>query len=95
MRRDMIGSYLLVFGGLTSGLYVGIFVVDVQPAVLGWLFGAGIGISGGAFIAAITSNEPLAGGSTTRREPLFDEDGEYLDEADGDWDDPGDDAVRG
>ena len=48
--------------------------------MLGWLFGAGAGISGGAFIAAIASNEPLAGSSATRREPLFDEDD--------DWDDP-------
>ena len=78
----MLGSYLLVFGGLALGLFVGIFVVDVQPAVLGWLFGAGIGISGGAFIAAITLNEPLAGTRTARREPLFGDDGEYLDDDD-------------
>ena len=74
MRREMLGSYVLVFGGLALGLFVGIFVIDVQPAVLGWLFGAGIGVSGGAFIAAIASNEPLVGGHNTRREPLFDGD---------------------
>lgn len=61
LRRELIGPYLLVGGGLLAGLFVGVFVVDAEPAIIGWLFGAGAGITLGAFLAAITSNEPLVG----------------------------------
>ena len=63
-RRELIGPYLLVGGGLLGGILVGVFVVEMRPAVLGWLFGAGAGLMLGAFIAAIASNEPLVGRST-------------------------------
>ncbi len=64
MHRELIGSYLLVGGGLTGGLAVGIFVVDVEPAILGWLFGAAAGLMLGAFIAAIAAGESLVGRGT-------------------------------
>ena len=57
----MIGPDLLVGGGLLVGLFIGVFVVDAEPPIIGWLFGAGTGVTGGAFVAAITSNEPLVG----------------------------------
>ena len=59
--RTLLIPYLLVGGGLLAGLFVGVFVIETQPAILGWIFGAGAGISFGAFIAAISSGEPLAG----------------------------------
>ncbi len=73
MHRELIGSYLLVGGGLVGGLVVGIFVVDVEPAFLGWLFGAAAGLMLGAFIAAIAAGEPLVGRGTLpdAREPLY------------------------
>ena len=60
-HRELIGSYLLVGGGFLGGLLIGIFVVDAEPAIIGWLFSAGAGITLGAFIAALSSNEPLIG----------------------------------
>jgi hypothetical protein len=67
VRRYLRSHFLLVFGGTAIGLTVGIFVIDVQPAFIGWLVGGGIGLSGGAYLAAITSGEPLAGGGSTPR----------------------------
>lgn len=66
MRRYLRPHYLLVFGGTAIGLAIGIFVIDVQPAVVGWLIGGGLGLSGGAYLAAITSGEPLVGGGRSR-----------------------------
>lgn len=67
MRRYLRLYYLLVVGGLMAGLAVGIFVIDFEPAIVGWVVGAGVGLTGGAYLAAITSGEPLAGGGTERR----------------------------
>ena len=61
MRRYLRPHYLSVFGGTAIGLAIGIFVIDTQPAVIGWLVGGGLGLSGGAYLAAITSGEPLVG----------------------------------
>ena len=61
MHRGLIGSYLLVGGGFLGGLLIGIFVVDAEPAIVGWLFSAGAGTTLGAFIAALSSDEPLIG----------------------------------
>lgn len=61
VRRELITPYLLVASGLIIGLYVGVFVVNVEPAIIGWLFGAGAGVTFGAFVAAISSDEPLVG----------------------------------
>lgn len=70
MGRYLKPHYLIVFGGLLIGLGVGVFVVDVQPAILGWLFGAGAGLTGGAYVAAIASNTQLAGGPPPSRRDL-------------------------
>ncbi len=68
-HRELINSYLLVGGGFFGGLLIGIFVVDVEPAIIGWLFSAGAGITLGAFIAALSSNEPLVGRGTLPAPP--------------------------
>jgi len=66
MRRYVRPHYLLVVGGTAIGLAIGIFMIDVQPAVIGWIVGGGLGLSGGAYLAAITSGEPLIGGGRGR-----------------------------
>jgi len=63
MRHYLRAHYLLVFGGVALGLAIGIFVIDYDPAFVGWIVGAGIGLSAGAYVAAISSGEPLVGGS--------------------------------
>ena len=78
IRRLLLGPYLLVGGGLVGGLLVGVFVLDAEPAVLGWLFGAGAGLMLGAFVAALTSDEPLVGRGALPPLPL--EDGPAFDE---------------
>ncbi len=70
-RREMLGPYALVGGGLAIGLYVGIFVVDARPAFLGWIFGGAAGLTLGAFIAALASGEALAGSGY--RSPVTDD----------------------
>ncbi|MBT5773807.1 MAG: hypothetical protein HOH95_05450 [Dehalococcoidia bacterium] len=67
MRRYLRPHYLFVFGGIALGLSIGIFVIDFEPAFVGWIFGGGIGLSGGAYLAAITSGEPLAGSASDQR----------------------------
>jgi hypothetical protein len=66
MGRFFQVHYLIVFGGLVLGLLFGIFAIDARPAVLGWLFGAGAGLTGGAFIAAIASGQSLVSGPAPR-----------------------------
>jgi len=76
--------YLFVIVGLAAGIGGAIFI-ETEPRILGWLFAIGAGLAGGAFLAAIVSNEPLAGGPTPRsgqrrgapgRPAWFDEDDE-------------------
>tara|TARA_B100000029_G_scaffold228956_1_gene226539 strand:+ start:2655 stop:2861 length:207 start_codon:yes stop_codon:yes gene_type:complete len=52
---------LLVLSGLICGLVMGNSFLNIQPAFFGWLFSIGMGISGGAFLAAIVTNIPLVG----------------------------------
>lgn len=62
----MLPTYILIVGGLLGGLAVGVFVLDYEPDYLGWVFGAGAGLSVGAFIAAIATNTPLVGSPNQR-----------------------------
>ena len=61
----MISSYLLAYlpilFGLIAGTVIGGFLTDTEPTLIGWIFGAGTGLMGGAFVAALTTNEPLIG----------------------------------
>ena len=61
MRRELLPSYAIVVSGLLSGLLVGGVLTDAEPAALGWLMGAGVGLTAGAFVAAILAGVPLAG----------------------------------
>ena len=64
--RGMLPTYILVGGGLIAGVYVGAFVLHYHPPFVGWIFGAGAGVSLGAFIAALATNTPLVGSSNQR-----------------------------
>jgi len=69
MRRELWPSYLLVGGGLLAGLLVGGVLTSPEPAILGWLLGAGTGLTAGAFVAAIVAGVPLGGSGRGRRPP--------------------------
>ena len=76
----MLPVYLCIGLGLLAGAYVGGFVIDFEPRVVGLVFGAGAGLSVGAFVAALATNTPLAGRGTPRR-PIVIEDFEDDEEA--------------
>ena len=59
--RGNLSVYLPVLGGLVLGMLVGGVLFDSDPALVGWIFGAGSGLMGGAFVAALATNEPLVG----------------------------------
>ena len=50
---------------MVIGVVVGDVVLNTSPAVIGWVFGLGMGLLGGAFVAAITSGEAIAGSGST------------------------------
>ena len=50
-----------ILGGLVAGALIGGVLLRPDPAIVGWLFGAGAGLMGGAFIVAIATNEALVG----------------------------------
>ena len=60
-RRLGLPVYLPVLGGLLIGALIGGVVFSTDPALVGWIFGASTGLMGGAFIAALATNEPLVG----------------------------------
>jgi hypothetical protein len=66
MRRELWPSYLLVGGGLLAGLLVGGVLTSPEPAILGWLLGAGTGLTAGAFVAAVVAGVPLGGSGRGR-----------------------------
>lgn len=71
MHRRLIGTYVLVLGSGLAGLLIGIFVAEVEPAAIGWVFGAGSGLMIGSFVAAVASNEPLVGRGALPQPPMF------------------------
>jgi hypothetical protein len=62
--RSALRIYLPIGGGLLLGLLIGGVLFDTSPAIGGWIFGAGSGLMGGAFIAALLTNQPIVGGSS-------------------------------
>ncbi len=60
--RNALRIYLPIVGGLLLGVVIGGVILDTDPAISGWILGAGSGLMGGAFIAALVTNEPLVGG---------------------------------
>ena len=69
VRRELWPSYLLVAGGLLAGLLVAGVMSSTEPALLRWILSAGIGLTGGAFVAAIVSGVAIgnSGGLGARR----------------------------
>ncbi len=59
--RQGLLVYLPIIGGLVVGAFIGGVVFSADPAFVGWIFGAGSGLMGGAFVAALATNEPLVG----------------------------------
>jgi len=59
---------LFILTGLGIGLFMGNSFLNMNPAFFGWLFSIGMGISGGAFIAAISRNIPLIGGPSPSKQ---------------------------
>lgn len=58
--------HLFVYGGAIAGAAAAL-LLDTEPRLLGWAFGIGAGLAGGAFLAAIFTGEPLAGGGRRGR----------------------------
>lgn len=64
-------TYHLIVGlGAITGIFIGSVMWHTDPAFLGWVFGLGMGLLGGAFVAAIASGTAVAGTGVkrTRRE---------------------------
>ena len=59
LRRIAVAAPIV--GGLAAGALIGGVLLKPEPALIGWLFGAGAGLMGGAFLVALATNEPLAG----------------------------------
>ncbi len=53
--------HLFVYGGVIAGAAAAL-LLDTEPRLLGWAFGIGVGLAGGAFLAAIFTGESLIGG---------------------------------
>lgn len=70
MERGMLGTVLITFGGTITGFVLTVFVFESDMPLVAGLLGTGGGTMIGAYIAAIATNEPLLGGSSTRREAL-------------------------
>ncbi|MSP22803.1 MAG: hypothetical protein EXR66_07315 [Dehalococcoidia bacterium] len=70
MERGMLPTVLVTLGGTVTGFVLSVFVFDTDMPVVASLLGTGGGTMIGAYIAAIATNEPLLGGSSTRREAL-------------------------
>ena len=84
MIANIFRLYIPVGGGLVAGAWIGGAVLAPDPAIVGWIFGAGAGLMGGAFLAAIVGGVPLAGsGGGVRPSPFPGAELGY----DEDWDD--------
>lgn len=59
-HRELLGTYLIVLAGLGVGIAIGT-LTSAEPAWLRWVFGLGIGLTGGAFVAATVSGVQLVG----------------------------------
>ncbi len=69
MSRYLAPHTFFVVVGLILGVLFGVLVFDTHPPLFGWLFGAGVGLMGGAFVAAIASGQPIISGpAPTRRD---------------------------
>ncbi|MCK9485168.1 MAG: hypothetical protein M0R73_00445 [Dehalococcoidia bacterium] len=67
MSRYLQPAFLPILAGLLLGILAAATIIDTQPAYLGWLFGIGIGLMGGSFLAAIASGDSLVSGPSAGR----------------------------
>lgn len=85
-HRALVPQYAIVIVAIALGVLLGVRVIDAQPPLLGWIFGAGSGLMVGAYIAAMASGVPLAGSARSFRAPPRPDDG--FDDPDLDATDP-------
>lgn len=67
MTRYLHPALAPIFVGPLLGIVAALTIIDTNPAVLGWLFGIGIGLMGGAFLAALISGDALIAGPSAGR----------------------------
>ncbi|MEX1022388.1 MAG: hypothetical protein WD058_04490 [Dehalococcoidia bacterium] len=62
MRRYLQPALLPIPIGLLIGVIAAATIIDTDPPALGWFLGVGLGLMGGAFLAAIASGDALVSG---------------------------------
>jgi hypothetical protein len=67
MKRYLKPTQLIILAGLAVGLLAAATVLEIRPGILGWVLGAGLGLMGGAFVAAIMSGDQLVSGPAPKR----------------------------
>lgn len=67
MKRYLQPSLLMIVAGLAAGLTASATIIQTDPAFLGWVLGVGLGLMGGALLAAITSGEQVVSGPAAKR----------------------------
>jgi len=67
MKPRLQPTLLLIPAGLMVGLAASATVLETDPGFLGWVLGSGLGLMGGAFLAAITSGDQLVSGPAPKR----------------------------
>ena len=72
MKQYLQPSLLPVPLGLLIGVIASATLIDTQPAVLGWVLGIGLGLMGGAFLAAISSGDQIVSGPAPKRGSVSD-----------------------
>lgn len=72
MSRYFQLSLLPVPLGLLIGLLVAATIVETSPAILGWVLCIGLGLMGGAFLAAIANGDALVSGPAPKRGSVSD-----------------------
>lgn len=77
-QRALAGSYAFVALGIVAGALYGAFGPG-EPALGRWIFGIGVGLTGGAFLAANVSGVQLLGGGPAADDLDVGGDGPYVD----------------
>jgi hypothetical protein len=70
MTRYLAPHTFVIVAGLILGVLFGAVVFDTHPPLFGWLFGAGVGLMGGAFVAALASGQQLISGPAPSRRDI-------------------------
>jgi hypothetical protein len=62
MARVFAPHTFIIAVGLVLGVLFGATVLHTQTPLFGWIFGAGLGLMGGAFVAALASGQQIISG---------------------------------